>query len=93
MICTDSSRQVFRFKDEFGNVIKDTHAKRLTKMIAEPVKLKVNEHLERIEDMDPLFIDRAKEIARDIYKLPFDNLEFCKVMSQIAPNQTSNTIL
>jgi hypothetical protein len=88
LVCSDTARQVFRFKDQFGNVIKDPCMKQFTNMIAEPVKLKTEEHLRKIEDVDPLYIDRAREIAREFYKLHNDNTELSKAMSALVPNQT-----
>jgi hypothetical protein len=88
LVCSDTARQVFRFKDQNGNVIKDPCMKQFTNMIAEPVKLKTEEHLRKIEDVDPLYIDRAREIAREFYKLHNDNTELSKAMSSLAPNQT-----
>ena len=88
LVCSDTARQVFRFKDQYGNVIKDPCMKQFTNMIAEPVKLKTEEHLQRIEDVDPLYIGRAREIAREFYKLNNDNTELSKAMSALAPNQT-----
>jgi hypothetical protein len=57
-------------------------------MIVEPVKLKAEEHLQKIEDVDPLYIDRAREIAREFYKLNNDNTELSKVLSSLIPNQS-----
>jgi hypothetical protein len=88
LVCSDTARQVFRFKDKYGNVIKDPCMKQFTNMIIEPVKLKTEEHLRKIEDMDPLYIDRAREIAREFYKLNNDNTELSKAMSSLIPNQT-----
>jgi hypothetical protein len=88
LICSDTARQVFRFKDKCGNVIKDPCMKQFTNMIVEPVKLKTEEHLQKIEDVDPLYIDRAREIAREFYKLNKDNSELSKALSALIPNQT-----
>ena len=88
LVCSDTARQVFRFKDGLGNIIKDPCMKQFTNMIAEPVKLKTEEHLRTIENIDPLYIDRAREIAREFYKLNNDNSELSKAMSAIVPNQT-----
>jgi hypothetical protein len=88
LICSDTARQVFRFKDGNGNVIKDPCMKQFTNMIIEPVKLKTEEHLQTIEDIDPLYIDRAREIAREFYKLNNDNTELSKALSSLAPNQS-----
>lgn len=88
LVCSDTSRQVFRFKDAHGNVIKDPCMKQFTNMIAEPVKLKTEEHLKTIEDIDSLYIDRAREIAREFYKLNNDNSELSKTMSSLIPNQS-----
>jgi hypothetical protein len=88
LICSDTSRQVFRFKDQHGNVIKDPCMKQFTNMIVEPVKLKTEEHLRKIEDIDPLYIDRAREIAREFFTLSNDNTELSKKLSALVPNQT-----
>jgi hypothetical protein len=88
LICSDTARQVFRFRDRNGNVIKDPCMKQFTNMIVEPVKLKAEEHLQKIEDVDPLYIDRAREIAREFYKLNNDNTELSKVLSSLIPNQS-----
>jgi hypothetical protein len=74
--CSDPSRQVYRFKDENGEIIRDLQAKHLTSIIAEPISLKTEEILDRIEDTDPLYPrEMAHKIAYEIYQLKRDNNE------------------
>ena len=80
MECSDPSRQVYRFKDEEGNIIRDLRATYLTSIIAEPISVKTEEILDRIEEDDPLYpMETARKIAYEIYQLKrCNNEEMCK---------------
>jgi hypothetical protein len=84
LVCTDPSRRVFRFKNEFGNVVKDPYLTQFTNMIAEPVEEKTTQILKEVADVDPLYIDRFRELAREVTMLKKDNTEFCRAMSSMS---------
>jgi hypothetical protein len=80
MECSDPSRQVYRFKDEDGNIVRDLRATYLTSIIAEPISIKTEEILDHLEESDPLYpMETARQIAYEIYQLKrSSNDEMCR---------------
>ena len=81
--CSDPSRHIFRFKDEYGNIIRDMNAKHLTQIIAEPVNLKSTELLEEIKEDTPWMAEHAESISRQIQQLTRDNSEMCRELGSL----------
>jgi hypothetical protein len=81
MECSDPSRHVFRIKDSYGSIIRDLKAKRLTSIIAEPVKLKSDQILREIEEDTPWMLDQSRDIALEIQGLSKDNSDMCKELA------------
>ena len=79
--CTDPSRQVYRFKDDDGNIARDIKAKKLTAIMVDPIKGKTYEILGQIEMDDPSYKDRASDIAYQIRMIERDNTDMCKELS------------
>jgi hypothetical protein len=79
--CTDPSRHVYRFKDQDGNIIRDLKARRLTSMIAEPVKLKSRELMMEI-DPESCY-DFTRIAFMKIKQMDRDNTDFCSELSTL----------
>jgi hypothetical protein len=81
MECSDPSRNVFRIKDNDGNVIRDLKAAQLTSIIAEPVKLKSDQILREIDEDCPWMSNRGHEIAIELRSLQNENSVMCKELA------------
>ena len=65
-VCTDASRDAFKYKDQDGNLVKDNRATKLTSSLGEPIRRKSSEIAERLTNEKPQIFEVITDRYCDI---------------------------
>ena len=89
-ICTDSSRNVFNYKNKDGKVEKDIKAKKLTETLSPAVITKSEKLFNQYKTNDTT-LEYMQKLS-DIKKLSVDNDRFVNHLSVLASNVSTNSL-